>query len=77
MPPLSENNVRQMRALFELISELKRLAHDTLFVVDASLLAHKNQIAQLNIKGDYGQALTTIRGKAQDLSICTRDWIKA
>lgn len=65
-----------MGALFELISEVETLAHSLLLMMLVSLDEHKNEHQQLDIKGDYGEALTLFLIKAQDPSIVTRDRIR-
>lgn len=75
MAPLSESNVRQMRALFDLITELEQLIYPLLFQIQVSLDAHQDQAQPLDVMSHHGERLASIRGKAQDLHICTRDWI--
>jgi len=75
MATLTDSNVQHLRALWELITEHEKIAHPLLFLIHSSAIAHRDGRKQLDINGTYGEGLWLVRNKAQDLSICTRDWI--
>jgi len=74
MPPLADNNVRQMLALFDMISDVEKNAHPLLWLISEAIQAYKDDNQELDIKSDYNGGLWLVRHKSQDLSICARDW---
>jgi len=74
MPPLSDNNVRQMHALFDMISDVEKNAHPLLWLISEAIHAYKDDNQELDVKSDYNGGLWVVRNKSQDLSICARDW---